>query len=1575
MSGLAAAPPAAAEPTDAGEALGQFLGGDVVLGNIDLDAIAAVQGANAEHPSGAVLDTNPLSAEVLNTLGVDLTGTLSLLGENGIIELGAVNQYAAAGPASAGAASGAVNDSGAIEVGGSPDFPADATLSLTPLVPAELRGSTVSQLDLTLAAVSAASQWEAGGEPTGDYQVAGATLELTSPLVGGVYSELQGAVAPVQATLDALQATITTALSGLIDVNLGAARSTGSVDVALPDLTTVLPSGFVGDGAVQVNLQTGEVVVDLAQLLAENPDLPDLNELPANYEILSGEVIAAVTEAVTATITSVVEDVAAGVREAVEATTVSVDVAFQALSLGLPPTWQDVVSLSLDASLAEIDAGTATASVDVVGGAALVDILLAALGLGSVDTLASMLVNALLAPVSAVFTALDVLDSALNAITTPLATGVVGPVLEVLTGVVSLTGNVQEQPGDLPDQVPSGVESFTQRALQLRLLSLGTGSDLATVNLASATVRLADAPALDTEPSTVPAGGTTTVTGQGFSPGAAVPVQLTAPDGAAVGDPVTVTVTAEGTITTPLTVPAGSAPGDYTVVATDPTAGDVTAPLAVTDAPTVGVEPTTLPAGGSTTVTGDGYTPGSTATVTLTGPDGAAVGEPVEVSVGPDGTFTVDLPVPADAPAGTYEVTGTDATGAAATTPVAITEARLTADPSAVAPGGTTTVTGDGFSPDTTVTVQITDPDGTPVGDPVTVPTGPDGSFSTDVPLPEDAAPGTWTVVVDDPTGATAQVPVSVVAPTIEATPATVPASGTTTVAGTGFSAGGDVVVQLTDTAGEPLGAPVTVTAAADGTVTTPVVVPAGATPGQHTVVATDVELGVTATTPLTVTAAPEVTVTPGTAPAGGDVEVSGAGFTPGTATVQLTGPDGEPVGAPVTVAVGEDGTVPATQLTVPGDAAPGAYTVLVTDSTDASGDAPLTVSEAPTVTVDPSTVVAGGTVDVTGEGFTPDGDVVVQLTDAAGQPVGEPVTTTADAGGTISTSVTVPAGAAPGEHTVVATDTSGASAEAALTVTVPALTLDPGTVPAGGTTTAEGTGFTPGESVTVQLTDPEGNPVGEPVTAIAGPDGSFTADVPVPADAAPGDHTVIATDNTGATSEAPLQITAAPSLVVDPAQVPAGGATTVNGEGFTPGEPVTVQLTDAAGQRVGEPVTVVTGADGTFSTDLSVPDDATPGQHAVEATDLTGASATTPLTVTDPPSLTATPRLLRAGFATLAAGLGFTPVTEIEVQLVGPDDEPVGSAVPVTTDEDGGFTETVVVPDDAPGGAYTVSAYDPAVDVTVGADLRVVAPVVSIEPDEVPAGGSTTVEGEGFAPDEGVTVEVIGSDGEVAATGSGTADDDGRVSVDVSIPAETAPGGYTVVVTDDATGATSEAAVTVVARVLAAWFDEPVASPGDVQGFHAGGFEPGELVSAVITSEPLTLAETEADADGVAHWVFVVPADFEAGTHTGTATSETVNDSVLATFDVVLADEGAAPEVPGLGGEAGGGPGLGGGPGGFGVGTGAGPWPETGAGAASSGWGVLPRTGADVWGLAALATLLVLSGAAALHATRRRLG
>src|SRR5699024_7641667 len=119
-----------------------------------------------------------------------------------------------------------------------------------------------------------------------------------------------------------------------------------------------------------------------------------------------------------------------------------------------------------------------------------------------------------------------------------------------------------------------------------------------------------------------------------------------------------------------------------------------------------------------------------------------------------------------------------------------------------------------------------------------------------------------------------------------------------------------------------------------------------------------------------------------------------------------------------------------------------------------------------------------------------------------------------------------------------------------------PTVSVDPSSVEDGDTTTVTGEEFPPNTEVEVQLVDPEGNPVGEPVTVTTDDDGAFTADLTVPEGSDAGDYTVEAEAETGESAAADLTVTNGPGdgsddgatdpgVTVDPGTVDPGETTT----------------------------------------------------------------------------------------------------------------------------------------------------------------------------------------------------------------------------------------------------------------------------------------------------------------------------------------------------------------------------------------------------------------------------------------------
>ncbi|MCO7272261.1 choice-of-anchor G family protein [Cellulosimicrobium cellulans] len=1490
---------ATAAPTDDSEASGQFLSGSVA--GLDLATIAALDGAVAENPSGAnPVVTNPLAASVFQTLGIDLTGTLQLLGPNGILQLGAVNQYGEANDdGSARAASGAVSDQGAISVGGSEEFPSDAQLNLTQLLGPGFE-SVVADLDLSLGALSATAEATGGTAPTGDYQIAGATLTLDSPAVSGIATTVDdevvplvdGAVGQLVGTDGLLAQALNSigALAGVLEVLGADLEPTVAIDVDLDSaLAPVLDQDF-GDEGVVINVGDGTVTVDLDTILG---GAGSLNGFDPNTEVLDDAAINAILDGLGAALDDLTTALVGAVDTALHAASLTLSV--EAVVDNPIPLAPDLLNLdiNLDTTVGDVVGGT------VAPGDATITIALSGL---PVTLPLGDLVSALAGPLNSVLFADGTgLVSTLAGTITSEVTGPVltalSPVFEILTEVVSLVVNVQEPEPSVADA------TFTQRALTLSLLEVGTGTGLAELHLASATVRgstvAAITPAVTVDPSTVPAGTPTTVTGTGYTPDATVTVEVRDTTGTAVATLSDVPTDGDGGFTTPITVPVDTTPGDYTVVGIDDT-------------------------------------------------------------------------------------TSTEAETALAVTAAALTPS-VTVDPTTANPGDDVTVDGTGYTPDSTVTVEVRDESGTVVATLGDVPTDGEGNFTTPITIPADTTPGTYTVVgIDDTTSTEAETPLTVEAaaltPAVTVDPSTVPAGTPTTVTGTGYTPDATVTVEVRDTTGTVVATLTDVPTDGDGGFTTPITVPAETTPGDYAVVGIDDTTSTEAETPLTVEAAaltPAVTVDPTTANPGDEVTVDGTGYTPdATVTVEIRDESGAVVATVEDVPTDADGNF-TSPITVPADTTPGDYTVVgIDDTTSTEAETPLTVEAAaltPAVTVDPTTVPAGTPTTVTGTGYTPDSTVTVEVRDTTGTVVATLSDVPTDGDGGFTSPITVPVDTAPGDYAVVGIDdTTATEAETPLVVEAaaiePALTVDPTTANPGDEVTVDGTGYTPDATVTVEIRDESGAVVATVEDVPTDGDGNFTTPITVPADTTPGDYTVVGIDDTTSTeAETPLTIEAAaltPVVTVDPTTVPAGTPTTVTGTGYTPDSTVTVEVRDADGAVVATLTDVPTDGDGGFTTPITVPADATPGDYTVVGIDdTTSTEAETPLTVEAAaiePTITVDPTTANPGDDVTVDGTGYTPDATVTVEIRDGSGAVVTSLGDVPTDGDGNFTTPITVPADTTPGDYTVVGIDDTTSTEAETPLGVGGvgvsePTVTVDPTTANPGDEVTVTGEGWPPSTTVTVDLLDEDGDVVATVDVETDDTGSFTTPITVPEGATPGDYTVHASDD-TGNEAETPLTVVAagdRALVSSFVTPRVLRGAEQTFVASGFEPGESVQAVINSEPLILPVATADANGQVSWTFVVPADFEVGPHTGTATSVAVGDSTVASFEVYLTASG------------------GDGPGGSGPGSGSGSGSNnTGNGTGSD---YLARTGTDDLALVLVAALLLVATGAVVRLRTHR--
>ncbi|MFD6053647.1 IPT/TIG domain-containing protein [Agromyces sp. NPDC060279] len=732
---------AQAAPEDPSQALGQFLGADL----LQLQA-ADLAYAYASDPGGPPSEADPFDLAVLQALGLQL----DLIG-NGLVqvplltdgtgpgllnlgEIGVVNSYAGtASTTDSVAASGAVADDGTISVSEDAD-PADfgnATVNLTDLLDqlgvAAVTDELIDEASLEVGALATRAAKNGGIGITSDYRVTDLGLELSSPAVAGLATQLRGtlntATTELTSDLEALagpggavqgvvDAIADIQLLGVANVSLGDA----TIAVTPPNLSQLVDQLLGGpnailysdDGAVSVNLTDGTISVDLAELV--NPGGPNLNGLPPNTSVLTPEVIGMITDGVNQALGKLVGHLTGGLDALLESTQISLNVGLSVVALPALGGLQLVnAPIIINGTLTQFLNGTATADlsqlqllpgvptclgVEVGGICTGVDIntLLASVLTTVTNTIVPTILAGVVAPIQTLLT------STSGEITTALD-GVVDAVLTLLEPALDgLLANlvvirINEQPTEAPLNESGGdlgPGSFTVRALSVTLLPNVADSDLAKLDLASSTVLAAALPPVITtlSPNQGPEGGGTlvTITGTDLADASQITV-----DGASV--PFTQLSGTQVTFTT-----AAHAPGPVNVTITTPGGTSNALPFTFIPAPEItSLAPDSGPTAGGTPVT-------------ITGTD---LGGATDVSV--DGTSVAFSQV-----SGT-EVTFTTAPHAAGPVDVTITT-----------PGGTSAPMTFTYVPAPTITSLAPNQGPTAGGTPVTI-TGTDLGDASEV--------------------------------------------------------------------------------------------------------------------------------------------------------------------------------------------------------------------------------------------------------------------------------------------------------------------------------------------------------------------------------------------------------------------------------------------------------------------------------------------------------------------------------------------------------------------------------------------------------------------------------------------------------------------------------------------------------------------------------------------------------------------------------------------------------------------------------------------------------------------------
>ncbi|MBI2836505.1 MAG: hypothetical protein HYX85_02290 [Chloroflexi bacterium] len=294
------------------------------------------------------------------------------------------------------------------------------------------------------------------------------------------------------------------------------------------------------------------------------------------------------------------------------------------------------------------------------------------------------------------------------------------------------------------------------------------------------------------------------------------------------------------------------------------------------------------------------------------------------------------------------------------------------------------------------------------------------------------------------------------------------------------------------------------------------------------------------------------------------------------------------------------------------------------------------------------------------------------------------------------------------------------APALAAANVTV---TTSPVSGPPGTFITAGGTGFTVNSSYSITFG------AFTLATGLVPEGGTVNASFAVPALPRGGYNVIITTNASDGTNSPPPSFLVTPIVSITTSVGRVGDTLGINGNGFAASLQVTIYFDGIA---VG---TTTSNGNGSISTTFTIPT-GIGGLHSVTAGDFIGLAPGINFSIL--PKMTVSATSLPVGSTVVVSGTGFAGSSQMTFLL----DEVVLSGV-INTNANGSFTTgTIAVPEIA-GGSHTFKAQD-AVGNSAVAEVTV-TPIVSITPDNGPAGTAVAMTGKGFFASATITIAWIG--------------------------------------------------------------------------------------------------------------------------------------------------------------------------------------------------------------------------------------
>jgi hypothetical protein len=691
--------------------------------------------------------------------------------------------------------------------------------------------------------------------------------------------------------------------------------------------------------------------------------------------------------------------------------------------------------------------------------------------------------------------------------------------------------------------------------------------------------------------------------------------------------------------------------------------------------------------------------------------DGTAKRTQIATSITLDGTFTATLTVPPGTAPSTYQVTARDFHSHTATQYLNVLPlAQLTAGgqpgKATILAGHYFFVRGSGFKAGEKIQISASFPlyNGNTVNVSKSATADANGAFGEiAIQVPQGAKADTVNLAAKGQASgkiATSNI-TAVYRPAVALNPSILRPGGTVVATGSGFVPGTTVHVSVTIPRQNASTVTLSkdVTAGDHGAFTVSLTLPTKTSPGVYAVAAHDAVGNFNASTKLTATLKPVIAVLPNSILPGQSVAVNGSGFaanTTVTLTVVIPLYGGGNHTASQNVQTDSVGNF-STHLSIPGQAAAGAVTIVATGPNGQSKAAISIQHIAARIAVSPTPIRPGSNITVTGSGY-PAGDhvsisVAVKLSNGSSKVL--TIAATADSHGKFTTSLSIPGDVAAGAYTAVAkSETTGRAPSTRLLVAVAGkIALQPAAVSPGGTTTVSGHGFSGGVSVTVSASVAMYGGGSKTVSATARTDasGAFAAKLGIPGNAAAGTLTVIAKGPNTATS-AHLQIgRVLATVTLSASSIIPGTAITVHGAGYPAGDTVGISVSVRGANGATRALTTSTRAtgNGSFTVTLKVPADVVGGTYTIVARSAsTGRAPHAQFSVVKlAPSLVAAPTTASPGTQIVTSGFGFAAGEAVTILLNG---KSVGTA---TAGSSGKFAVKIGLSANLATGPYSLTA------------------------------------------------------------------------------------------------------------------------------------------------------------------------------------------------------------------------------------------------------------------------------------------